>query len=52
MSEKPRSLSAELVNAKMMRNLIKSQLPSLTYEQVKLLYDMIKRWTKEEEIST
>ncbi|MHA1961205.1 MAG: hypothetical protein ACW99U_13335 [Candidatus Thorarchaeota archaeon] len=51
MPEKPRALSAEYVNAKMMRNLIKSQLPLLTYEQVRLLYDMVKRWAKEEEVS-
>lgn len=52
MSEKPRKISAEYISAKMMRNLIMSRLPQLTLEQVKLLYDMVKRWTKEEEVSS
>jgi hypothetical protein len=33
----------------MKRSYISSKIPKLTYEQVDLLYSMVRRWLKEEE---
>jgi hypothetical protein len=51
MNLREKKLGEDFLNSKMMRNWIISRLPNLTYEQVELLYGMIKRWTKEEEVS-
>jgi hypothetical protein len=51
LSQREKKLGEEYLNVKMMRNWIISKLPNLTYEQVGLLYGMIRRWTKEEEVS-
>jgi hypothetical protein len=49
--QQEKKLGGQYLNAKMMRNWIISKLPNLTYEQIKLLYGMIRRWSKEEEVS-
>ena len=46
-----KKLGEGYLNSKMMRNWIVSKLSDLTYEQVELLYGMIRRWTKEKEAS-
>jgi hypothetical protein len=51
MKTERKKLSEQYVQAKMMRNWITSMLPKLSYEQVELLYGMVKRWSKEEESS-
>jgi hypothetical protein len=51
LQQREKKIGEEYLNSKMMRNWIVSRLPNFTYEQVELLYGMIKRWTKEEEVS-
>jgi hypothetical protein len=51
MKSEKRKFKEEFLDAKMKRNWITSHLPKLTYEQIDLLYNMINRWLKEEEVS-
>lgn len=51
MTIKKKKLSEQYVQAKMMRNWITLMLPKLSYEQIELLYGMVKRWSREEESS-
>ncbi|MFW9921447.1 MAG: hypothetical protein ACFFED_17745 [Candidatus Thorarchaeota archaeon] len=46
-----KSLKDEFMDAKMKRSYISAKLPKLTYEQVDLLHNMVKRWLKEEEMT-
>ncbi len=46
-----KSIKDDYLDAKMKRSYISSKLPKLTYEQVDLLHNMVKRWLKEEETS-
>ena len=49
MSTKEKSFKEGFIDAKMKRNWIAAQLPKLTYEQIDLLANMIRRWLKEVE---